>query len=31
VECGSLEDAKKAVGELNGVDLEGRALQVKQA
>jgi cold-inducible RNA-binding protein len=31
VEFGSLEDAEKAVAELNGLDLEGRALQVKQA
>jgi RNA recognition motif-containing protein len=31
VEFGSLEDAEKAIADLNGVDLEGRALQVKQA
>jgi len=31
VEVGTHEDADRAVGELNGTDMEGRALQVKKA
>jgi RNA recognition motif-containing protein len=31
VELGSGDDAAKAIGELNGLDVEGRALQVNEA
>lgn len=31
VEIGSREDADRAIGELNGLDVEGRALQVNEA
>jgi RNA recognition motif-containing protein len=31
VELGAADDATKAIGEFNGMDLEGRALQVNEA
>jgi len=31
VELGASDDAAKAIGELNGLDVEGRALQVNEA
>jgi cold-inducible RNA-binding protein len=31
VEIGTREDADKAIGEMNGLDVEGRALQVNEA
>jgi len=31
VELGAADDATKAIGEFNGMDIEGRALQVNEA